>query len=68
MEKSFEPVFLAKVHDAASHMVAGAPRDRNTRVGPQILADNPFQTGWRMHHKFETGDASLLRLIRPDTN
>ncbi len=40
VEKSIEPVFLAKVRDAASHMVVGDPRDRDTRVGPLITQEH----------------------------
>lgn len=36
VEKSIEPGFLEKVRAAASHMVVGDPRDKDTRVGPLI--------------------------------
>ncbi|MCX8499503.1 MAG: aldehyde dehydrogenase family protein, partial [Caulobacteraceae bacterium] len=40
VEKSIEAVFLAKVRDAASHMVVGDPRDASTRVGPLITKEH----------------------------
>jgi acyl-CoA reductase-like NAD-dependent aldehyde dehydrogenase len=40
VEKSIEPVFLAKVRDAASHMIVGDPRDKDTRVGPLITQEH----------------------------
>ena len=40
VEKSIEVVFLAKVRDAASHMVVGDPRDSSTRVGPLITREH----------------------------
>jgi len=40
VEKSIEQVFLAKVRDAASHMVVGDPRDAATRVGPLITREH----------------------------
>ncbi|MGB6086016.1 aldehyde dehydrogenase [Parvibaculum sp.] len=36
VEKKIEEEFLEKVRTAASHMVLGDPRDKNTRVGPLI--------------------------------
>ncbi|MEN6541929.1 aldehyde dehydrogenase [Parvibaculum sp.] len=36
VEKSIEEPFLEKVRAAASHMVVGDPRDKDTRVGPLI--------------------------------
>ncbi|KAB7741536.1 aldehyde dehydrogenase family protein [Parvibaculum sedimenti] len=36
VEKSIEEPFLEKVRSAASHMVVGDPRDKDTRVGPLI--------------------------------
>ena len=36
VEKSVEEPFLEKVRSAASHMVVGDPRDKDTRVGPLI--------------------------------
>lgn len=36
VEKSIETPFLEKVREAASHMVVGDPRDKDTRVGPLI--------------------------------
>ena len=40
VEKSIEAVFLAKVRDAAGHMVVGDPRDAATRVGPLITREH----------------------------
>lgn len=40
VEKSIEQVFLAKVRDAAGHMVVGDPRDVATRVGPLITKEH----------------------------
>lgn len=40
VEKSIEQVFLAKVRDAAAHMVVGDPRDAATRVGPLITREH----------------------------
>ena len=40
VEKSIGAVFLAKVRDAASHMVVGDPRDSSTRVGPLITREH----------------------------
>lgn len=40
VEESIEPVFLAKVRDAASHTVVGDPRDKDTRVGPLITQEH----------------------------
>ncbi|KAB7740425.1 aldehyde dehydrogenase family protein [Parvibaculum sedimenti] len=40
VEKSIEDGFLAKVRDAASHMVVGDPRDKDTRVGPLITKEH----------------------------
>lgn len=40
VEQSIEQVFLAKVRDAASHMVVGDPRDAATRVGPLITKEH----------------------------
>jgi aminomuconate-semialdehyde/2-hydroxymuconate-6-semialdehyde dehydrogenase len=40
VEKSIEEGFLAKVRDAASHMVVGDPRDKDTRVGPLITQEH----------------------------
>jgi len=40
VEKSIEQVFLAKVRDAAGHMVVGDPRDATTRVGPLITKEH----------------------------
>lgn len=40
VEKSIEQVFLAKVRDAAGHMVVGDPRDAATRVGPLITREH----------------------------
>lgn len=40
VEKSIEQVFLAKVRDAAGHMVVGDPRDAATRVGPLITKEH----------------------------
>ncbi len=40
VEKSIEPGFLEKVRDAASHMVVGDPRDKDTRVGPLITKEH----------------------------
>lgn len=40
VEKSIEPVFLAKVREAAAHMVVGDPRDPATRVGPLITREH----------------------------
>lgn len=40
VEKSIEQVFLAKVCDAAGHMVVGDPRDAATRVGPLITREH----------------------------
>ena len=36
VEKKIEEEFLEKVRGAASHMVVGDPRDKDTRVGPLI--------------------------------
>ncbi|MDO8838339.1 MAG: aldehyde dehydrogenase [Parvibaculum sp.] len=36
VEKKIEEEFLEKVRSAASHMVVGDPRDKDTRVGPLI--------------------------------
>ncbi len=36
VEKSIEEPFLEKVRSAASHMIVGDPRDKDTRVGPLI--------------------------------
>lgn len=36
VEKTIEEEFLEKVRGAASHMVVGDPRDKDTRVGPLI--------------------------------
>lgn len=36
VEKSIEEPFLEKVRGAASHMIVGDPRDKDTRVGPLI--------------------------------
>ncbi len=40
VEKSIEQEFLAKVRDAASHMLVGDPRDAQTRVGPLITKEH----------------------------
>jgi acyl-CoA reductase-like NAD-dependent aldehyde dehydrogenase len=40
VEKSIEPGFLEKVRTAASHMVVGDPRDKDTRVGPLITKEH----------------------------
>ena len=40
VEASIEEVFLAKVRDAAAHMVVGDPRDGATRVGPLITQEH----------------------------
>ena len=40
VEKSIEQLFLAKVRDAAAHMVVGDPRDAATRVGPLITREH----------------------------
>jgi acyl-CoA reductase-like NAD-dependent aldehyde dehydrogenase len=40
VEKSIEQGFLAKVRDAASHMVVGDPREKDTRVGPLITQEH----------------------------
>ena len=40
VESSIEDRFLAKVRDAASHMVVGDPRDKDTRVGPLITKEH----------------------------
>ncbi|HEX5379577.1 MAG TPA: aldehyde dehydrogenase [Phenylobacterium sp.] len=40
VETSIEQEFLAKVRDAAGHMVVGDPRDAATRVGPLITEEH----------------------------
>lgn len=40
VEKKIEGEFLEKVRVAASHMVVGDPRDKDTRVGPLIHKDH----------------------------
>lgn len=40
VEQSIEQVFLAKVRDAAGHMVVGDPRGAATRVGPLITKEH----------------------------
>ena len=40
VEASIEQVFLAKVREAAAHMVVGDPRDPSTRVGPLITKEH----------------------------
>ena len=40
VEKSIEENFLDKVRVAASHMVVGDPRDKDTRVGPLITKEH----------------------------
>jgi acyl-CoA reductase-like NAD-dependent aldehyde dehydrogenase len=40
VEKSIEDEFLGKVRVAASHMVVGDPRDKDTRVGPLITKEH----------------------------
>lgn len=40
VEKSIEEGFLEKVRSAASHMVVGDPRDKDTRVGPLITKEH----------------------------
>lgn len=40
VEKSIEEGFLEKVRGAASHMVVGDPRDKDTRVGPLITKEH----------------------------
>jgi aminomuconate-semialdehyde/2-hydroxymuconate-6-semialdehyde dehydrogenase len=40
VEASIEQVFLAKVREAAAHMVVGDPRDAATRVGPLITREH----------------------------
>ncbi len=40
VEKSIEEGFLEKVRGAASHMLVGDPRDKDTRVGPLITKEH----------------------------
>ena len=40
VERSIETEFLAKVREAAAHMVVGDPRDPATRVGPLITKEH----------------------------
>jgi len=40
VEASIEQVFLAKVREAAAHMVVGDPREPTTRVGPLITKEH----------------------------
>ena len=40
VEKAIEQAFLAKVRDAASLMLVGDPRDKDTRVGPLITKEH----------------------------
>jgi aminomuconate-semialdehyde/2-hydroxymuconate-6-semialdehyde dehydrogenase len=40
VEKSIEQAFLAKVRDAASLMLVGDPRDKDSRVGPLITQEH----------------------------